>query len=239
MSVYILIHGAFHGGWCWERVTPLIESAGHRALAPDLPGMGGDRTPFSADPLTQWADAIAALVEAQQEPVILVGHSLGGVILSLLAERMPERIARLVYVTALILRDGDTLLGGQDINDVDADPNSFVRLSEDGSMTYANAANAADLFYTQLSDADKAAAMARLTGQPLALLHSRLRLTPERFGRVPRAYIEATCDRALPLDIQRAMQVNAPCETVIALPSDHSPFYSMPERLTEALLSLA
>jgi len=98
MPRFVLIHGAWHGGWCWERVVPLLRAADHEVLASDLPGMGTDRTPFAADVLGQWADFVAALVHEAAEPAVLVGHSRGGLVISEGAERAPDQIrARFIW----------------------------------------------------------------------------------------------------------------------------------------------
>ena len=110
MSTFVLVHGAWHGAWCWYKVVPRLTQAGHRVFAPDLPSLGRDRTPVAEISLDRWADSICKVVEAAVEPVILVGHSRGGIVISAVAERVPKRIAMLVYLTAFLLRDGETLL---------------------------------------------------------------------------------------------------------------------------------
>src|SRR3990172_12780518 len=82
MSTYIFVHGAWHGGWCWYKVVPLLERAGHRVLAPDLPSLGKDKTPVSEVSLALWAEHLCRLLEAEREPAVLVGHSRGGIVIS-------------------------------------------------------------------------------------------------------------------------------------------------------------
>src|SRR5690348_7432805 len=77
MSVFVLIHGSWHGGWCWERVTPLLRAAGHRVIAPDLPGHGHDAPPVERA-YERYVPFVCGLLDAQPEPVVLVGHSSGG-----------------------------------------------------------------------------------------------------------------------------------------------------------------
>ena len=89
ISTYILVHGAWHGGWCWDKVVPLLEARGHTVLAPDLASLGNDRTPLAEVSLAGWRDQIVDLISAQTEPVILVGHSRGGVVISEIAEKNP------------------------------------------------------------------------------------------------------------------------------------------------------
>ncbi len=109
MATFVLIHGAWHGGWCWERVVPLLEQRGHTVRAPDLPGMGRDRTPLGDITLDVWARFVSELVRAELEPVILVGHSRGGIVLSQSAEQIPDRIRTLVYLAAFLVANGDSM----------------------------------------------------------------------------------------------------------------------------------
>lgn len=78
MAVYVLVHGAWHGSWCWDKVVSGLEAAGHTAHALDLPGHGGDATPLGEISLDSYVEHVGAILTALPEPAILVGHSLGG-----------------------------------------------------------------------------------------------------------------------------------------------------------------
>src|SRR6185295_12685632 len=106
---FILVHGAWHGAWCWKKLTPLLEAGGVRVIAPDLPSMGADITPPNVITLDYWARFIADIVEREPEPVTLVAHSRGGIVASRAAELAPERIRRIVYVAAYLLPARATL----------------------------------------------------------------------------------------------------------------------------------
>lgn len=237
MATFILVHGAWHGGWCWEKLTPLLEQAGHTVVAKDLPGMGADRTPFTGDVLGQWAEAVAQQVVAATSPVILVGHSRGGLVISEVAERVGAKIARLVYLTAFLLPEGVSLTANVMSRGEGTGP--VLVIDEATGTCTVQAGTQRAVFYHLCPEADADAAVARLCPEPLEPLVRGLRVTAEGFGRVPRAYIEAAHDQAITLDHQRAMQAVFPCSPVLHLESDHSPFYSMPEKLAEALLQLA
>ena len=238
MATFVLIHGAWHGGWCWERVAPLLVAKGHRVIAPDLPGMGADLRKHGSDPLRDWTDFIADLTTSAGEPVILVGHSLGGVAISEVAERVPESIDRLVYLTAFLLRSGQSLA---DVANryPDIGPGPALRPAEVDGEVIVDPDQAVGIFYNAMSADDAQAAVDRLVAQPVAAFTKPVTLTAERFGRVPRVYVEATDDRAISLEMQREMQAALPCDTVITLKCDHSPFYSAVPELAEALLTLA
>ena len=238
MSTYVLVHGSWHGAWCWYKVIAALERAGHRVLAPDLPSLGIDKTPVADVSLRTWTDSVGRTVSAQTEPVVLVGHSRGGIVISEVAEAMPEKIARLVYVCAFLLRDGESLL-----QLTRADPTSVLLdnlvPSEDQKSATVRADVVKDAFYAECSDEDVALARSLLAPEAMAPLATPLRLTAERFGRVPRVYIECLRDRAVPPALQKRMYSAQPCERLITIDTDHSPFFSAPDELVSHLLALA
>lgn len=110
--IYVLVHGSFVGAWCWSRVVPLLEAAGHEVYAPTLTGVGeraGEATPEVG--LLSHIDQITSLVEANDlRDVVLVGHSYGGMVVAGVAGRVPERIAGIVYVDAFVPNPGQSAL---------------------------------------------------------------------------------------------------------------------------------
>lgn len=236
MATFVLVPGAWHGAWCWERVTPLLEAAGHRVLTPELLGMGDDRSRAADGGLAVWADQVAALIREQGEPVILAGHSRGGTVISEVAERVPDSIASLVYVAALLLPDGVAIRDF--LNATDDRAETVITPADDGTCT-VTPADVGPVFYTTTDPEWAARATALVGPEPMISLATPVRVTAERFGRVPRAYIECMQDLAIPLDAQRRMQAEWPCAPVITLDCDHSPFYSMPDQLAQALIGIA
>lgn len=108
MRTFILIHGSWHSAWNWHRVVPLIETAGHRAIAIDLPGMGRDKTPINEVRMADTVQRICSLIDEQAGKVVLVGHSKNGIMISQAAEFRPKRIEKLVYLAAYLVPDGRT-----------------------------------------------------------------------------------------------------------------------------------
>src|SRR5689334_21175592 len=98
MARFVLVHGAFHGAWCWESFTGLLEAHGHTVETFDLPGSGDDDTPVADVTLDAYAERICAALQSSEDPAVLVGHSMGGVAVTHAAARCPERIASLIYV---------------------------------------------------------------------------------------------------------------------------------------------
>jgi pimeloyl-ACP methyl ester carboxylesterase len=237
MTTYVLVHGAWHGGWCWHRVVAHLERDSHRAIAPDLKSLGRDRTPPGRITLADWTEQIAAIAQSEPEPIVLVGHSRGGIVLSEVAERIPDRIRTLVYVTAFLLENGRSLLGAAAaISDSLIGPAMVV--SDDQQTVTLRDDAVRDGFYGYCSDADVVLAKSLLVPEPLAPLGTPVAVTAERFGTVPRVYVECSADRAIPHAAQRSMQNALPCRDRITLDSDHSPFLCRSRELAGILLRI-
>lgn len=232
MSTYVLVHGAWHGGWCWHKVVPLLEKEGHKVEAPDLPGHGKDKTPISEITLEAYVQSICRILDAQPEPVILVGHSMGGRVITQAAEYRPERIKMLVYLTAFLEPSGESLfqLGTESL----LTPN--VILSEDQSYSTVRVDAIKEIFYGDCSDEDVALAKSLLVPQAATPLTTKT--TEQNFGRIPRVYIECLLDVVITPSRQKEMYTLLPCKRVISMKTSHSPFFSAPEELVAHLTSL-
>lgn len=237
MSTYLLIHGAWHGGWCWRNVTPLLETAGHTVLAPDLPGHGDDITPTSIVTLKSYTDCICEIASAQTEPVILLGHSMGGIAITQAAENCPDKIEALVYMCAFLPRNGDSLTtwASQDTESM-VNPSTTYQLA-DGSIGF-NPQYLREAFYADCGEKDIAFAQSRLVAQSSAVFGVPVETTPERWGQIPRYYIECARDRAITLNLQQEMQKQSPCRRTFSIDTDHSPFFSAPEHLADILTNI-
>lgn len=231
---FILIHGGFHAGWCWERLVPLLEAKGHAALAPDLPGMGLDGTPHDRVTLASTTDFVVDLVRSVPGPVVLVGHSMGGMVIGEVAERIPNELLGLAYVTATLIATTDRAA-----HRFDTKMGPAMSLSSDGHSMICDPHSGRDHFFNTTPPELAAAAVARLQSQPLGPMKGPITATLERFGSVPRAFIECTEDRSIPIAHQRRMQAALPCDPVFTLETDHSPFLCNPKALAETLLAAA
>ncbi len=234
MSSYILVHGAWHGGWCWHKVVARLEAQGHRVLAPDLPGHGIDRTAPDQTTLKSLAESICARIDAEAEPPILVGHSYGGTIITQAAEWRPGKIRRLVYLTAFVPRDGEST---RDLGGGDADTRLNAEMEVDaaaGTVTVRPEA-LKPVFYARCLDEDVALARALLVPEGLAGVGTPVATTAENWGRLARYYIACTEDQAIGIARQRSMAEAGGCRIVASLETDHSPFFSQPDALVDIL----
>lgn len=237
MSTYVLIHGAHHGSWCWDKVVPLLVAAGHKVIAPDLPGHGLDTTPIGEVTLDAYAHRACEIAASQLEPVILVGHSMGGRVITQAAEYCPSSIETLVYLTANLLKNG-VYQAPESPKRSAADRAASATLSEDGVYRTANLDMVGQLYYNDCSDEDVERAKSLLCAESTKASDTPMQTTDANFGRVPRVYIECLQDNAIPIDAQRAMYAALPCKQVFTMDTSHSPFLSAPEELVGHLLSL-
>jgi pimeloyl-ACP methyl ester carboxylesterase len=238
MAIFVLIHGAWHGGWSFDLVRAHLERVGHVVITPDLPGMGGRDAELAAVSLGGWADFVADICRVQNEPVILVGHSRGGIVISEVAERVPDHVSALVYLCAALIPSGYSRQRWREESPPNPAFAEIQRPHPSGNATLLDIEKAPAVLAQRSPPELVAWAMQRLMAEPNRPRGETLHLTDKRFGRIPRHYIECLNDLAIPIAEQRRMQSAQPCTSVITLMADHSPFLSTPQELANALLTI-
>ncbi|MGG4268238.1 alpha/beta fold hydrolase [Peribacillus simplex] len=236
MSTYLLVHGAWHGEWCWEKVVPLLQGAGHQVLTLDLPGHGKDKTASSKVTLEDYTDRLCSILDDESEQVILVGHSMGGIAITQTAEYRPEKIQLLVYLCAFLPANEQTLLQILENDKKDSPPT--VIINEDNTCLKLKDHLIKDAFYGECSESDIFEAKEKLCLQPLLPFITPVHVTEDNFGGVPRIYIETLKDNAISIRCQREMYTKTTCNQIITMDTDHSPFFSQPEILSAHLRNL-
>ncbi len=236
-QTFLLIHGAWHGAWCWWKVQAGLEAKGHRVKVIDLPGLGIDSTPPNQVTLDDYAARIEQALDGLQR-VVLVGHSMGGIAISAGAERQPKPIAKLVYLSAFLLPSGRSLL---DVAQADTESLATPNLipNPERGFVDVNRAEVKNIFYGQCSTAEVALAQSLLKVSPLAPFATPLVLTDQRYGKIDRFYIKGLRDRAITPKAQQQMLEDMPCKKVFELDTDHSPFMSRAEETVVLLDQIA
>ncbi|HEY4454935.1 MAG TPA: alpha/beta hydrolase [Pseudonocardiaceae bacterium] len=231
MSTYLLVHGAWHTGESWDRVVPLLTSAGHRVLAPTLRSDGPE---VGLD--THIAQVVELITEHDLREVILVGHSYGGLVISGVANEIPDRIGHLVYLDAMVPVDGETAV---DIHPITAKLIELAAQSEGGWRVPPLPETPLGLFGITDPE-DKAWVRSMLTDQPVRCLQQPVRLDNPATMRIPRTHIHCTANR--PAGITRRpvppIQPNGEPAQVWELPTGHDCMVTMPAELTELLLKV-
>ena len=235
---FLLVHGMSHGGWAWDALARRLERDGHRVIAPDLPGHGRRAAERDRASIEAYARAAAdAAILAGFSRAIVVGHSMGGVVIPKVAELIPARVAHLVFVAAVVLPDGGSLLTTHLAPAAGAVLAGLAR-ANGGAVQYPAVLEWSRWFNDlPLGDGRVSQALARLTPQPLRPWRERVNMRRFYAMRVPATYVRCLGDVAVPPG--RAAQYAARLGvTPIDLDCAHSPMLSAPDALARVLNSI-
>jgi pimeloyl-ACP methyl ester carboxylesterase len=237
-NTYVLVHGSWLGKFCWVEVITMLESLGHSALTIDLPAHGEDATPPENVSLDAYRDAVIAAI-GDRTNVILVGHSMAGVVISVVAEAIPDRIKALVYLCAYLPRSGESLyqLSSEDQESL---VGQYWRQEhpEQYSPAWVASEGIVAAFGADCPASYQDLLVKKHRPEPVPPLATPVTLTADRYGIVPRYYIETLQDRAVSHQLQMLMLSRVSVRQRFELPSSHCPFFSMPDRLVDCLTKL-
>lgn len=232
---FVFVPGSFHAAWCWYKMQPLLNQNGNTSLAIDLPAHGRDTTPIAQVTLDSYVDAVCRELERYTTPVVLIGHSRAGIVISQVAERMPEKIDQLVYLCAFLIPHGEPMVATA-LADSQSLLVSNLIFNEAEGWHYPKPDIFKDAFYNDCSEADVFLSSCLLSREPNAPVGTPLQLTPERYGKVKKSYIFTTMDQTITPAIQKQMVARTPVDQTHELKAGHSPFLSQPEALADILL---
>jgi pimeloyl-ACP methyl ester carboxylesterase len=232
---FLLVHGSWHHGGHWTAVRRCLDGAGVRSLAPTLAGHGpgDDRGGVTHD---DYVNSVLAALDGEAEPVTLVGHSLGGSVVSRVAELRPELCRSLVYYAAFVPRDGESV--------ADALPQAMIELLDQTAASSDD--DSCSLPYQQFrsafaNTADEATAKTihlRMVPEPRGPIFETLTLPGLRRFEIPTAYIHCRDDHTLPpgtFHPGQSKRLRNP--KVLEIDGDHEALLTAPERLARALLA--
>jgi pimeloyl-ACP methyl ester carboxylesterase len=237
-ATVVLVHGAWHGAWCWERIVGPLSAAGIPVVAVDLPGHGADPGPLGD--LHADADRVRSVLDELTAPVVLVGHSYGGVVVTEAGEH--PSVTHVVYLAALAL-DADETATAAVVEEAAAaqishegrlDIGPGLIIAEDGTMTVEPAVAAAAL-YNECDQPTVDWALARLGPQPIVTMQQQPAAVAWRSR--PSTYVVCSRDMIIHPELQRIMAKR--CTSVVEWDTDHSPFLSRPHELIDLLTDLA
>jgi pimeloyl-ACP methyl ester carboxylesterase len=253
MATFALVHGGWCGGWCWQKVIPFLEAAGHEVYAPTLTGLAERASELSPDVGldTHIQDIVGLLLEKNLRGVILVGHSYGGMVITGVVDAVPERIAHLVYLDTFVPRDGESMAGAVPL--LRYVLRKQARAHGDGWRldplgTVKNVVK---------TEPDRSWWLSKLTPQPLKTLEQPLHLkNPAIVEATPRTHIYCTSGgffssfmphlqqhlqvyRAIPyLEWRRALPPTEAGWRLRKLPTGHMAMITMPRELADLLLEV-
>ncbi len=230
---FLLLHGSWHGAWCWYKVAPRLRATGAVVTVPNLPGRGADRRHAARLTLAASLRSLEPVLN-DDEPVVVVAHSRSGVLATALAEQRPRAVSRVVYVAAYHLQHGERAADA-----FRADRESLLRPHVVVDRLAMRDALAPAIWreglYADCGDEDVALSSSLLCAEPSWSALTRVTRTA-RAASVPASFIRLTEDRAISIAQQDRMLSRLPPDRVESLRASHSAYFSQPDALTATIL---
>jgi pimeloyl-ACP methyl ester carboxylesterase len=239
MTTYVLVHGSWHSAKVWQRVTPLLEAAGHRVWCPTLTGYGEKQHLLGPDigAHTHTQDVVDVLVDNDLTDVVLVGHSYAGLVVAAAASRAPDRVRRLVFLDAMVPADGENAIDIMPVSQILVDAalasESGWRIPVKGELPAPHG------LFGVTDPVDVAWLREMLSDQPIRSLQDRVRLDPAAMSAIARTHIHCTI---YPEGFHRrpvpAVEPDGSAPDIRELHTGHDCMVTMPRELAEILLGL-
>jgi pimeloyl-ACP methyl ester carboxylesterase len=234
MKTYLFLHGALRGAWLWDKLIPLLQKSGAKRIALDLPGHGKRENDRKGVNMSAYIKDVLSYIEKNDlRDLILIGHSMSGIVITKVADEMPERIRHLVYLAAVVPRDGDALI---DLL-VKERQEKLRNLEGKADEIYGPIASLRPLYFTDLEGEIKDHYIKKLTPQPLAVFFEKIHLKRFYDLKIPRTYILGLRDHSLPPELTRGFAERLGVKPV-EIDAGHDMMVSRAEEVAEALLRI-
>ena len=232
MADFVLVHGAWHGAWCWRRVLPPLWAAGHRAFAVSLSGVGERAHQLSKNITldTHIADVTRVIEAEELLDAVLVGHSYAGVIITGVADRLAARLRHLVYVDAAVPSPGESWSSHHPTE---------VQTARRKAIAETGVIAPPDPSVFGLAGADRAWVARRMTPQPGSVYDAPLQFDAERVAGLPRTFIDCNAPALATIAVARERVRAEPGWNITEIATGHDAMVSAPQALVDALLTLA
>lgn len=232
MADFVLVHGAWHGAWCWKRILPGLWAAGHRAFAVTLTGTGERAHQLAPDiRLRTHIDDVAAVIDAEElQQAIVVGHSYGGMVITGVADRMPDRIAHLVYLDAVVPLPGESWSSRH---------TEQTRAQRRQTIADAGSLPPGDPAVFGLDGEDAAWVTRRQRPHPGGVYDDPLHFDADRVAALPRTFIDCTDPALATIAAMRERVRQQPGWQIAEIATGHDAMISAPDELLRILLVLA
>lgn len=237
-NTYVLVHGAWQAPYVWDAVKTNLISKGNKVVVVELPGHGTDSTPAYTLSINAYRDKVIEAITKEEDKVILVGHSMGGMVITSVAEKIPSKISKLVYIGAFLPSSGQSL---SDLSNSDPDSKlgPSLILSADQLTLDVNRDSLTYLFINDGSPAAKQMVLDNYRAEPSIPFNDKVTLTSENFGAVEKAYIKTLQDIVISPGLQDRMIAAAGITSVYTVNTSHSPFLSQPQAVADLLLKIS
>ncbi|MGC4038484.1 MAG: alpha/beta fold hydrolase [Chitinophagaceae bacterium] len=237
-KTFVLVHGAWQSSYVWQEVKKNLEEKGQNVLTVELPAHGDDGTSPAAVSMQVYTQKVVDAIKTVNGKVILVGHSMGGVVVSSVAEAVPERIEKLIYIGAFVPASGQSLLDLA-LTDAQSELGPNLIPSED-QLTLDIVHDKIISIFCQDASADaQNLVLAKYKVEPAIPFADKITLTAKRYGVVDKYYIHTLMDHAIGADLQARMVSAASIRKEYSINTGHSPFLSKPEETASLFLQIA
>ncbi|RED26876.1 pimeloyl-ACP methyl ester carboxylesterase [Flavobacterium cutihirudinis] len=236
-SPVVLVHGAWQASYVWDQTETDLKAAGYDVTVVKLPGHGDDTTPAYQVSFKTYVDEVKKAINSYNEPVILIGHSLGGAVITQTAAEVPQKIKKLVYVAGFIPQSGKSVLDYSQMDKASLLPAS-LQLSEDQTLAgiVNPEINLPKIFSQDATEAQKQFLIARYKAEPTIPLGTPLNYKAEDYNLGGKKYyIFTTADNTITYNFQQEMAKSAGITNTYTINSGHSPFISKSPELTTLL----
>ena len=233
-QTYVLVHGALLGEFSWNRVAQQLAADGNKVITLDLPGHGADQTAPESLTLNTYRDAVIKAI-GNNTNVVLVGHSFGGMVISQVAEAIPGKISKLVFLAALIPQNGES---ASTLTAQDKDSLFGKYVTPTGSTLTFSPDGIQPVFCNDCSADDIAMMKAKLRPEPAAPFGNTVSLTASNYGSVRKYNIMTRQDHAISYGFQQTLNARVTFVKSVTLDTSHVPFFSQPAALTQTLEGL-
>lgn len=237
-SSFVLVHAAWQGPYAWDLVKEHLLQAGFLVEVVQLPGHGTDTTDPKTIHMDTYVKYVSNAVAAAGKKVILVGHSLAGMIISGVAEEIPDMIEKLVFIAAYVPVNGQSAYA---ISMLDQQSllGASLLVSEDQAEFNIVKEDVTNIFCQDGSEAVKQLILANYRAEPAAPFSDHVELSDEHFGRVTKCYVETLRDNGIGNKLQKDMIAAAKINEVFSVDSGHTPALSQPGEIAKILIALA
>lgn len=230
----ILVHGAWQGAFSWSVVKSNLEKKGYKVIAVELPAHGDDQTPVAGLTLSNYSAKVISAVEAQSSKIILVGHSMGGMVISEVAEKIPGKISKLVYLAAFLPQNQQSLLEISSTDSQSLLPKA-LEVSADQSTIAVKKDSLINIFSQDATPAIKQLLLEKNRTEPLLPLTQKATLTSANFGSVTKFYIRTVNDHAIGINLQDQMIKTTAVKKIYSLNSGHTPHLTQPNEVANII----
>lgn len=237
-KTFVLVHGAWQAPYAWQNVQQQLEAKGEKVVVVELPGHGDDQTSPAQLSMDVYRDKVVEAINNIDGKVILVGHSMGGMVVSAVAEKIPSKIEKLVFIGAFVPVNNQSLME-LSMMDKQSLLGASIVPSQDQLTLDVKKENVINIFCQDATMDEQEMVMKNYRAEPAIPFTNKVTLTAANFGSVDKYYIHTTQDHAVGMDLQNQMVKNANITKVYSLNSGHCPFISEPDKVTGLLMKMA